>query len=97
QLIVDGELGGAISIQNGAVLGGTGTSGHVRVQDGGIIAPGQSIGTLHVDDDIQFDAGAIYAVEANANGDADRIDATGKAIVDGGTVNVLAATCDYDP
>src|SRR5699024_3373289 len=73
-------LGGNVTVDRGATLGGHGTiGGNVAVQSGGMVAPGNSIGMLHVAGDIQFDSGALYEVEANAKGDSDRIEATGKA------------------
>ena len=48
RLLVDGSLGaGSVNVASGATLGGTGTiGGAVTIQNGGILAPGDSPGTL---------------------------------------------------
>jgi len=46
---------------------------------------------------VTFNGGSIYQVAANAAGQASRINATGQAILNGGTVDVLAAAGDYRP
>jgi outer membrane autotransporter protein len=56
----------------------------------GTLAPGNSIGTLGVSGNFTQAAGSIYQVEANAAGQADRINITGTATINGGTVQVLA-------
>ena len=63
----------------------------------GTVAPGNSIGTLHVNGPITFSIGAssIYAVELDASGASDRIVATGVATILGGTVSVLPAAGAY--
>ncbi len=57
--------GGAVTVQNGAALGGSGSiTGAVTIEDGGILAPGNSAGTLRVGSlilnatsDLQFELG----------------------------------------
>src|SRR3546814_11080642 len=63
----------------------------------GIIAPGNSIGTLNVAGNIGFAAGSTYEVEVNAAGEGDLIAASGAATIDGGSVKVLAGAGDYRP
>lgn len=94
-LAVNGLLGGAIDVGTAGRLQGTGTVGHTTVS--GTVAPGNSIGTLHVDGDIGFHPGSVYEVEVNAAGQSDRIAATGNATLDGGTVRVLAGSGGYAP
>ena len=94
-LAVNGKLGGSLEIDAGARLQGTGTVGSTTVS--GTIAPGNSIGTLHVAGDIQFDPDSIYEVEANEDGETDSIVATGEARLLGGTVRVLAGSGTYAP
>jgi autotransporter-associated beta strand protein len=86
-LTVNGSLVSAVSVNEG----GSGLS----VGEGGIVAPGNSIGTLHVAGDVSFDEGSIYRVKANAAGKSDKISATGSASIDGGTVQVLAQNGTY--
>ena len=56
----------------------------------GTLAPGNSIGTLNVNGTYTQAAGSTYQVEVNAAGQADRINVTGNATINGGTVQVLA-------
>lgn len=86
-LIVNGQLGGALSVGN-ARLGGSGTVGQTALGNGATIAPGNSIGTLNVAGDIDFAAGSTYEVEVDDGGNTagvnnDWIHATGAAAIDG--------------
>ncbi|MEI9922751.1 MAG: autotransporter-associated beta strand repeat-containing protein [Bradyrhizobium sp.] len=56
-LDVNGSLASAVSVNSGATLmGGGGSIGGLTVANGGIVAPGNSIGTLHVAGNIGFTA-----------------------------------------
>ncbi|MCM0753252.1 hypothetical protein DEA98_26000 [Brucella pseudogrignonensis] len=46
-------------------------------------SPGNSIGTVTVGGDVTFGADSVYEVEVAGNGASDRIDATGKASLQG--------------
>lgn len=94
-LAVNGTLPAHIKITNGGFLGGTGSTGNVTVHAGGSMAPGNSIGTLHVVGNIVFENNSNYVVELDANGRSDKIEATGTANIQGGTVAVLAASGNY--
>ncbi|WP_177217859.1 autotransporter domain-containing protein [Nitrosomonas eutropha] len=94
-LAVNGELGGTVDILSAGRLQGTGTVGNAVIT--GMVAPGNSIGTLHVAGDIGFNPGSIYEVEINAAGQSDRIDAAGMATLNGGWVQVLAGAGSYSP
>jgi len=97
-LAVNGSLAGSpVTVNTGGTLGGNGTVGGLNVGNGGVVAPGNSIGTLKVAGDVTFGLGSVYEVETNANGQADRIDATGRATINGGTVRVLAENGTYKP
>ncbi|WP_414471003.1 autotransporter domain-containing protein [Microvirga sp. M2] len=97
-LAVNGSLSRSnVTVNNGGALGGNGTVGGIVAGNGGIVAPGNSIGNLKVSGDVTFGLGSIYVVEANAAGQADRIDATGKAAISGATVRVLAESGTYSP
>ncbi|MDW6023707.1 autotransporter domain-containing protein [Mesorhizobium sp. BAC0120] len=96
RLAVNGSLAGStVSVASGGVLGGNGTVGAIDAQSGGIVAPGNSIGTLKVAGNVLFSPTSIYQVEANAAGQADKIAASGKATINGGTIKVLAETGSY--
>ena len=92
-LVVNGSLASAVTLNNGSTLGGTGNIGAL-VANNAIIAPGNSIGTLTVNGNFS-QTGGTYVVEANAAGQSDRINATGTATINGGTVQVAAASGSY--
>lgn len=88
-LIVNGYHGNsAVTVDDGALLGGSGTVGALFARSGATIAPGNSIGTLQVANDVTFQPGAHYAVEIAADGRSDRIQSAGAAVLHGGTVDV---------
>ncbi|MGE6742316.1 autotransporter outer membrane beta-barrel domain-containing protein [Allorhizobium pseudoryzae] len=77
-------------------LAGNGTIASLSVLSSGIVAPGNSIGTINVGGPVSFAAGSVYEVEVNANGTSDRIIATGPVTIDGGaSVRVLAEAGTY--
>ena len=95
-LRVNGSIANsAVTVNSGGVLGGNGTLGNTTVASGGILAPGNSIGTLTVNGNLSFAAGSIYRVEVHAAGANDRINATGTATINGGTVDVQADAGTY--
>lgn len=93
-LAVNGQLGGSLDVWTGGRLQGTGTVGNTVVS--GVIAPGNSMGTINVGK-IIFNAGSIYEVEVNGAGQSDKIVASGTATINGGSVQVLAGAGNYAP
>lgn len=79
------------TVNDGATLQGAGTVAGLVVNAGGTVSPGQSPGTLSVNGNVAFAKGSTYRVDAGTAKDHDLIDATGEAVLDGGTVQVLAA------
>ncbi|RYF40193.1 MAG: transporter, partial [Comamonadaceae bacterium] len=97
-LSVNGSIASSnVTVNTGAILGGTGTVGNTTITSGGVLAPGNSIGTLNVAGNLTFNTGSIYRVEADAAGNADRINASGTATINGGTVDVQAQAGTYFP
>ena len=95
-LFVNGSLASDVTVNNSGTLGGNGTiSG--AVVNAGTLAPGNSIGLLTVNGSYTQAAGSFYQVEANAAGQADRINVGGNATIQGGTVQVLAQPGNYGP
>ncbi|WP_411883674.1 autotransporter domain-containing protein [Polaromonas sp. YR568] len=98
-LAVNGSLAGGVTVNAGGTLGGTGAiNGAVNAASGGVLAPGNSIGTLTVSGNVTFAPGSIYRVEVDAAGNADRINVTGApgtAVINGGTVDVQAGAGNY--
>lgn len=97
RLAVNGSIVSSLTVNSGGTLGGTGTLGNTSITSGGIWAPGNSIGTQTVNGNLSFAAGSIFAVEVNAAGQSDRVNATGTATIAGGTVQVLAEAGVYSP
>ncbi len=91
-LSVNGSLASsAVTVQTGASLGGNGTVGAATIQSGGTIAPGNSIGTLHINGAFVQSAGSTYNVEVDPNSNAsDLIMVSGTATLQSGAgLNVL--------
>lgn len=82
-LNVAGSLQSAVNVNATGTLKGTGTIASLSVNSGGILAPGNSIGTLTVVGDASFDAGSTYEVEIAANGTADLLAVGGTATLAG--------------
>ena len=88
-LAVDGSIASAATVNKGGRLGGTGSIGSLVVNDGGVVAPGNSVGTLKVTGDARFEQGSLYEVEiASDKSTADRLEIGGAATLLGGTVSV---------
>lgn len=93
---MNGSLGNSqVNVRSGGTLGGHGTVGGIVTQSGGIVAPGNSIGTLTVAGNVTFGPGSFYDVEINGTGQSDRIAATGSATLNGGTVRIFADQGQY--
>ncbi|MDX7085689.1 S8 family serine peptidase, partial [Serratia marcescens] len=88
RLAVNGSVTSAVSVQNGGIVGGSGTVGSLTARRGGTVAPGNSIGTLNVAGNVSFEPGSRYAVEVGPNGQSDRIQSSGAATIGGGEVAV---------
>ena len=95
-LKVNGTLGNAsagLNVLNGGTLGGAGTiGGNVSVANGGILAPGNSPGTLTINGNLALSAGSVLNFEfgqANTPGGAlnDLVNVGGDLTLDG-TINV---------
>jgi outer membrane autotransporter protein len=95
-LEVDGSLVSAVTVNGGGRLEGTGTVGGLSIMNGGVVLPGDAIGTLNVNGNVAFAAGSTYQVEVNAAGQGSKIIATGKATLNGGTVQVTADPGTYN-
>ncbi|MGN6463791.1 MAG: autotransporter outer membrane beta-barrel domain-containing protein, partial [Pseudolabrys sp.] len=90
-LAVNGDLSGsAVTVNTGAILGGNGTVGATTIN--GVVAPGNSIGTLNIAGNYTQATGSTYRVEINNTSAADLLNITGTATIQSGTtVNVLPA------
>ena len=80
-------------VNDGAMLGGTGTIGTVTIADGGTVAPGHSIGTLNVSGNLTFADDSLFSVEV-APASADLLAVTGSAAL-AGTLDAVATGGTY--
>ena len=100
-LVMNGFVSSATTV-NGGTLGGTGLFGGGVVVNGGTLAPGSpiggnSIGAMSLGGNFVHNAGGAYQVEVNAAGQGDRVNTSGTATLNGGTVQVLAQAGSYAP
>ena len=90
-LLVNNTLASSdVLVSSGATLGGNGTpAGNVNIAAGGFLAPGESIGTLNVQQDATIDGSLLIEVDPTGAGSVDLLD------VDG-VLDISAATVDFD-
>lgn len=89
RLNLNTQLGGNVSVALQGILSGTGTvKGNVTVTDGGIIRPGNSIGTLNIEGNYVQNQNTTYQVQINGPGASSLINVAGTAALNGGTVLV---------
>jgi uncharacterized protein with beta-barrel porin domain len=85
----------------GGTLSGHGTiAGDVTIENGGILFPGGSIGTLTITNSLTFNAGSFYAVQiapgAGNNSATLVTGGAGTATINGGTVTVIPQLGHYN-
>ncbi|MGH8147693.1 MAG: autotransporter outer membrane beta-barrel domain-containing protein, partial [Rhodanobacteraceae bacterium] len=93
-LAVEGQLASDVQVQSGATLSGHGTV-KGDVTNTGTVAPGGSVGTLTVDGDYTNSADGVLEADIAPDGSGDLLKVTGKATLQGGTVDVVKATGNY--
>jgi len=94
-LNVNGSITSSVLVNNGATLSGIGRVGPTVMN--GTISPGNSIGTLSINGNYVQNPGSTYVVEINTARQSDRIQVTGQATINGGTVQVIAQPGNYAP
>jgi outer membrane autotransporter protein len=93
-LAVNGSLTSNVNVNVGGTLGGSGViAGNVTML--GTLSPGNSIGTLTVNGNYVQSVNSTYTVEVNAAGQSDKLNVTGTATINGGTVAVQAQSGSY--
>ncbi|MBX9644957.1 MAG: autotransporter domain-containing protein [Novosphingobium sp.] len=95
-LIVNSSLLGNTTVGSAGTLGGSGVLTGNLVNSG-TLAPGNVGGTFTVTGNLTHNSGATYRVGANAAGQSDRVNVGGIATLNGGTVQVVAASGSYSP
>ncbi|MGA4634937.1 autotransporter outer membrane beta-barrel domain-containing protein [Pseudomonas solani] len=95
-LIVGGSAGSStrltsdVEVASGATLGGHGTViGDIDLANGATLAPGSSIGTLHVTGNVTLSSGSVLEIEANPDGTSDQLIATGTVDLGNATLSIL--------
>ena len=91
-LVVDGSIVSPLTVAG--TLGGSGVVANTTIA-GGVLSPGNSIGTLTVNGNLSFAPGSIYLVEV-APGAADRTNVSGSASLQGTAVASFASG-NYTP
>ena len=97
-LVLDGSglVGAAVFVGDNGVLSGNGAVGSLTVLDGGVVAPGNSPGTISVAGTVGFEAGSVYRVDVTPDGAHDLITATGAVTINAGAaVEVIAVPGRY--
>ncbi|WGD32252.1 autotransporter domain-containing protein [Ancylobacter sp. WKF20] len=86
----------SLALESGSVLYGNGAVGTLTVLASGIVAPGNSPGTLTVNGPVLFSGASVYRVDATPTGGHDLITATGTVTLSAGSaVQVVAAPGSY--
>jgi len=88
-LSVNGSLTGAVNIGSNARLQGTGSVGTTSLAANSTLAPGNSIGTLTVTGDLNFDPSSVFEVEIGNTGLSDSVVVTGTASLNGASVQTI--------
>ncbi len=101
ELAVTGALPNApLAIGPGSLLTGEARFGSLSLGTGATLAPGigaGALGRISVAGSLVLAPGALYRVDATADGRADRVDVGGSATVTGATVQAFAGTGQYAP
>lgn len=91
KLVINSALGGTLNLEGGT-LGGNGILETLNIASGGILAPGNSVGTTNAVN-FNFAPGSTYEVELNDGGNVagvnnDFVNATGTVTINGAFVHV---------
>jgi autotransporter-associated beta strand protein len=96
-LQVDGSIGASslTLVNSGGVLSGQGTVGNTQIAAGGMLAPGDAVGTsLSIAGNLAFQSGALYLARANPAA-ASSAAVTGTATLNGATVTAVFVPGSY--
>jgi fibronectin-binding autotransporter adhesin len=81
---------GAITVNNTAMLGGTGfITAPITISSGGTLAPGTSIGTLTINNNLTLNAGSASHFELGATNASDKVVVSG-TLSSGGTLHLTS-------
>lgn len=96
-VVVNGTLGGSVTVLGGGSLEGSGTVGATSVGTGGAIAPGSGVGTLTVNGALTLAPGATYEADLRPASGSDLLLVNGTATLDGATVAGTLQPGTYTP
>lgn len=101
-LVIDGKgsalrNGGTISsntihVRNGAAFRGDIVISHVNVENGGVLSPGNSVGTVTITGDASFGEGGYLEVEFDGFGNTDLVNVSGNTSIHPQSTVVFAPT-----
>jgi len=93
-LVVNGSLPGEVIVNNAATLKGSGSiAGTTIIEGGGIIAPGNSVGTMNLAS-LTFNSTSVYNVEIDPSASS-FLDCSGAATLASATVQLTVDSGDY--
>ncbi|UOK70665.1 autotransporter domain-containing protein [Ancylobacter polymorphus] len=88
----------SLTLDSGGTLSGNGTVANLVVKNGGIVAPGNSPGTIAVNGTVELKAGSTYRVDVTPTGAHDLIIASGAATIEStAMVQLVAEAGRYKP
>jgi fibronectin-binding autotransporter adhesin len=94
KLVINGSLvSPTLTINSGAILGGVGIVNDVI--NNGILAPGNSIGTINIAGNYTSNNGSILEIELDDTGSSDKLEVTGDANINGGDIKILPDAGSY--
>jgi uncharacterized protein with beta-barrel porin domain len=85
---LNGTYNGAVTVQNAGTLGGTGIL--ADLVNYGTVAPGNSVGTLHVTGNYTGSPTSTLKIETASDGTCDVLDVAGNATINGDKVSVIS-------
>ncbi|MBB4008196.1 autotransporter outer membrane beta-barrel domain-containing protein [Allorhizobium taibaishanense] len=96
-LINEGSIDGTVNVDDGGLLSGPGSVEGLFVNAGGLLSPGPGIATTVVNGALTFRPGSIYQVDIDTTGRSDAVNVTGAVSIEGGTLDIKAASGNYVP
>ena len=98
------DFAAGVNVSGGATIGGDGfIKGKLTVGSGSVVSPGNSIGTLNVDGDVDFASGSFFDVELNPTDQtkSDLLEVTGTATLSSGAtvrhIGMGKTSAEYSP
>lgn len=89
RLVIDGSVLSSVNIEQNGFLGGAGRVGALTVFNGGTVSLRNSMKTLNVTGDVNFESGSHYIVAVSDSGKSDQINSGGSITISGGKVSVV--------